>query len=138
MIHFRKLVRKIKNPRIPVTFDEETMEQLKKIAKHRGESISEVVRGLVDEGLKIQVSNDNIDLITKIVREQLQMLMDGYVERLASISAKGTIMSATSTYLTAETISRFVPLELQMEYQEAYEQARKKGVAYLKSKKKEY
>lgn len=125
-------------PRLTVTFDEDMMEQLKKISNYRGESIAEVIRSFVEEGLKVQASVDNIDLITKIVREQLQMLMDGYVERLASISAKGTIMSATSTYLTAETISRFVPLELQMEYQEAYEQARKKGVAYLKSKKKEY
>lgn len=128
----------MKSPRTYVTLTEELDKAVKATALHRGVSESQVIRECVEEQMKVQATVDNIDLITKIVREQLQMLMDGYVERLASISAKGTIMSATSTYLTAETISRFVPLELQMEYQEAYEQARKKGVAYLKSKKKEY
>ncbi|HIS62167.1 MAG TPA: hypothetical protein IAC14_07965 [Candidatus Scybalomonas excrementigallinarum] len=128
----------MKSPRTYVTLTEELDKAVKATALHRGVSESQVIRECVEEQMKVQATVDSIDLITKIVREQLQMLMDGYVERLASISAKGTIMSATSTYLTAETISRFVPLELQMEYQEAYEQARKKGVAYLKSKKKEY
>ncbi|MBS6559118.1 MAG: hypothetical protein KH355_02450 [Clostridiales bacterium] len=128
----------MKNPRVYVTLTEELDKAVKATALHKGVSSSQVIRECVEEQMKVQASKDNIDLITKIVREQLQMLMDGYVERLASISAKGTIMSATSTYLTAETISRFIPLELQMEYQEAYEQARKKGVAYLKSKNKEY
>ena len=128
----------MQSPRVYVTLTEETAKAVKATALHRGISESQVVRECVEEQMKVQVTTDNIDLITKIVREQLQMLMDGYVERLASIAAKGAIMSATSTYLTAETISRFVPLELQTEYQVAYEQARKKGVAYLKSKKKEY
>ena len=125
----------MKSPRTYVTLTEELDQAIKATALKKGISESQVIRECVEEQMKVQASLDNIDLITKIVREQLQMLMDGYVERLASISAKGTIMSATSTYLTAETLSRFVPLELQMEYQEAYEKARKKGIAYLKSKK---
>lgn len=125
----------MKSPRTYVTLTEELDQAIKATALKKGISESQVIRECVEEQMKVQASLDNIDLITKIVREQLEMLMSGYMERLASISAKGTIMSATSTYLTAETISRFVPLELQMEYQEAYEKARKKGIAYLKSKK---
>lgn len=40
-------------------------------------------------------------------------------------------MSASATYLTAETIARFLPLELQEDYLEVYEKARKKAIAYI-------
>lgn len=127
----------MRSPRTYVTLNEELDKAVKATALHRGISESQVIRECVEEQMKVQASIDNIDLITKIVREQLQMLMDGYIERLASISSKGAIMSATSTYLTAETISRLLPLDLQTEYQTAYEQARKKGIAYIKSKRTE-
>lgn len=117
--------------RIKVTFGETTLTEIERIAKTTGKAKSEIVRDFAEAGMKLQMSEERLDFITQIIRQQLEMLMDGYVERLAALSAKGAIMSATATYLTAETISKFVPLSEQEEFRMVYEKARKKAIAYI-------
>lgn len=124
----------MKSPRIPVSFDKMTMDNLKKIAEKRNISISALIREYVEQGMQAQVGADNIDLITKIIREQLQIILNPAVERICSLSAKTGVMAASSTFLTAETINKFVPESQQEEVKIVYEAARKKGIAYMKSK----
>lgn len=83
---------------------------------------------------KIEVAADNIDLVTKIIDERLRAILKPHVERLASISVKGAIMSATSTFLNAQALADFVPVEKRRDLVETYEKARFKGVAYVKGK----
>ncbi|MDO5572302.1 MAG: hypothetical protein Q4F97_12690 [Bacteroidales bacterium] len=119
--------------RINVTFDEVTYNTIQLIADRNNISMSELVRDYAYQGLKAQVGIDNIDLITKIIREQLSAILNPSVERICALSAKTGVMAATSTYLNAESISRFVPDELQEEYTITYEKARKKAIAYIKT-----
>lgn len=120
--------------RINVTFDEDTYNTIKVIAERNNTSMSDVVREYTYQGLKAQVGADNIDLITKIIREQLQAILKPSVERICSISAKAGVMSAAATFLNAEAINKFVPVEQQEEVRDVYETARKKGIAYMQSK----
>lgn len=120
--------------RITVTLDEEMYAQLKNIADKNHISLSEAVRRYVQTGLNGSLSEANIDYICKIVREQLRVVMQPSIERLASLSAKTCIQASAAAYLTAETIARFVPEELQEDVQLVYEEARKKGVRYTKTK----
>ena len=120
--------------RVTVTFDSDTYIQVKNIADKNHISISEAVRRYVQAGLNGSLSKSNIDYISKIVREQLRVVMQPSIERLAALSAKTCIQASAAAYLTAETIARFVPDELQEDVQLVYEEARKKGVRYTKTK----
>ena len=122
------------NPRITVTFDDETYEQLKNIADKNHCSISEVVRKYTTNGLNGSLSESNIDYVSAIIREQLRVVMQPLSDRLTSMTAKTCIQASTAAYLTAETIARFVPDEYQEDLIQVYEKARKKGVQYLKQK----
>ena len=117
-----------------ITFSDEQTEIIEKISRREGKAFADIVRGLCDEAIKIQVSKDNIDLVTDIIEERLRAILKPQVERLASISAKGAIMSATSTFLNAQALADFVPPEKRRDLVETYEKARLKGVAYVKGR----
>ncbi|MDY4251006.1 MULTISPECIES: hypothetical protein [unclassified Clostridium] len=120
--------------RISITFTDEQAEVIEKISKREGRSFADTVRSLCDEAIKLQASNDNIDLITGIIDERLSAILKPHVERLASLSAKGAIMSATSTFLNAQALSDFVPKERRKDFVESYEKAKLKGIAYVKNR----
>lgn len=120
--------------RVTISFTDEQAEMIEKISKREEKSFADVVRGLCDEALKLQVTNENIDIITEIIDERLRAILKPNIERLASISAKGAIMSATSTFLNAQALADFVPPNKQKDLLEVYEKARLKGVAYVKGK----
>ena len=120
--------------RISITFTDEQAEVIEKISKREGRSFADTVRSLCDEAIKLQVSNDNIDLIAEIIDERLRAILKPQVERLASLSAKGAIMSATSTFLNAQALSDFVPKERRKDFVEVYEKAKLKGIAYVKNR----
>lgn len=125
---------KKKLPRINVQFNDDSYEQIKLLAHMEGKSMSEVVRTWTEERLNGEINVKNIALITDIIREQLNAVLQPGIERLAALSAKTCIQSSAAAYLTAETISRFLEDYEQEEFSEIYEKARKKGVAYTKNK----
>lgn len=116
-----------------VRFTSKQIEDINRFAEIKGYNFSEAVRELCDKSLQIQVSNDNIDLVAEIIEERLQLILKPQVERLAAISAKGAIMSATSSYLNAQAIVDFIPKERRREFFDVYEKARLKGIAYVKN-----
>ena len=120
--------------RISITFTDEQAEVIEKISKREGRSFADTVRSLCDEAIKLQVSNDNIDLVVEIIEERLRSILKPQVERLASLSAKGAIMSATSTFLNAQALSDFVPKERRKDFVESYEKAKLKGIACVKKR----
>lgn len=120
--------------RITVTLDHDTYNQLKNIADKNHISIAEAMRRYIEAGLNGNLTESNINYISTIIREQLRIVMQPSVERLAALSAKTCIQASTAAYLTAETIARFVPEELQEDVKSVYEDARKKGVHYMKNK----
>lgn len=120
--------------RINVTFEVSDYEQIRNLAHKEGRTMSEIVREAAIDNLTVRINAENIDMITHIIREQLRDILKPDIERLAALSAKTCVQSSTATYLTAETISKFVPLQEQEEFRECYEKARKKGVEYTRRK----
>lgn len=118
--------------RINVKFTKEDYDTIAGIAAKRGVSMSEVVREWTIQGINGTLTENNMEFIVPIIRKQLQDILSLQVERLAALSAKTCIQAGTSAYLTAEVISRFLPEAKQIDYQDAYDQARKKAVEYLK------
>ena len=121
-----------------ITFSDGQTEIIGKITKIEGKAFADIVRGLCDEAIKIQVSNENIDLVTDIIEQRLRAILKPQIERLASISAKGAIMSPTSTFLNAQALADFVPVERRRDLVETYEKARLKGVEYVRGRTNDY
>ncbi len=118
-----------------IRFTEDDIKKITGYAEAKGiKNFSEAVRTLCERGLQLEVSSDNINIITEIIDERLRAILKPNIERLASISAKGAIMSATSTFLNAQALADFVPPNKQKDLLEVYEKARLKGVAYVKGK----
>jgi len=117
-----------------VTFEVSDYEQIRNLAHKEGRTMSEIVREAAIDNLTVRINAENIDMITHIIREQLRDILKPDIERLAALSAKTCVQSSTAAYLTAETISKFVPLQEQEEFRECYEKARKKGVEYTRRK----
>lgn len=120
--------------RISITFTDEQVEMIERIARKENKSFADTVRFLCDESLKLTANADSIDMITEIIDERLRAILKPNIERLASISAKGAIMSAASTFLNAQALSDLVPPNKQKDLLEVYEKARLKGVAYVKGR----
>lgn len=120
--------------RINVTFEVSDYEQIRNLAHKEGRTMSEIVREAAIDNLTVRINAENIDMITHIIREQLRDILKPDIERLAALSAKTCVQSSAAAYLTAETISKFVPLQEQEEFRECYEKARKKGVEYTRRK----
>ena len=91
-------------------------------------------RDYIIQGLNGNLTQDNLEFIAPIIREQLRSVLAPFVERLAKLTSKTCVQAGTAAYLSAEAILRFVPSELQLDVEEAYEAARKKAVRYLQGK----
>ena len=113
-------------------------ETIEAIANKNGESISEVVRKLIDQALSERVVEQNTDLMTKIIRQQLEATLKPHVERICAISSKGGHMAAASAFLNTQALMDLVPVERKKDARQMYENARKKAVAYMKTKTDEF
>lgn len=120
--------------RVNVTFTEDEYKHIEKVGKKRGITASEYVREMYYEGKKNYALEESIDSVVEIIDERLRAILKPQIERLASISAKGAIMSSTSTFLNAQALADLVPPNKQKDLLEVYEKARLKGVAYVKGR----
>lgn len=119
---------------VKVTFNDDEGKHIEEVCKKRGITKSEYVREMYFEGKKIYSANENLEFIIELLDQRLGEILKPNVERLAAISVKGAIMSASSTFLNAQALQDLVPKDKKMLVKEAYERARLKGIEYVKSK----
>lgn len=120
--------------RINVTFTIDTYNQIKLVADKRGISMSELVREWSMEGLNGTLTENNLDVLAPIIRDQLRNILEPAVDRLATLSAKTCVQAGAAAYLSAEAILKFVPEEEKEEVVKSYESARKKAVLYMRGR----
>ena len=123
-----------KLPRIYVTLTPTVYKQVKELAKKNHSSASDVLRDLVEKGLDLEVTQENLNFMSSFLREQLNDTMKPYLERMISLQSKTCIQAGTAAYLSAEAIRKFVPQAEQMAVMDSYEAARKKAIEYTRRK----
>ncbi len=121
-----------KRPRIYVTLTPEVYRQIKSLAKKNHSNNSDVARELIEKGLDLEVTQQNLDYMSIFLREQLTDVLRPFMDRMISLQSKTCIQAGAAAYLSAESIRRFVPPAEQMEVVEAYEAARKKAIEYTR------
>lgn len=120
--------------RINVTFDIDTYEKIKAFAHKQGRDMSDVVREWTMQGLNGKLSQDNMDVLAPIIREQIRGVVEPMMERQIALTAKTCVQAGTAAYLCADAILKFVPPVQREEVADSYEVARKKSIQYLKGK----
>lgn len=127
--------KRVKNVNTQFWVSPETDETVRRIAEAEGRSMSAVYRDLVEKGLVAGGYRSGGQDLTAMVQTAVQEALRPQVERLASISAKGTQISAAAFFLAAYNGRQAVPDYLKEEYEETAAQARKLGIEYLKLSK---
>lgn len=117
---------------LQVLFTVEEFENLQRYAAKSNKSMSEVAREFVSQGLTGNLTQDNVDFLTPLIREQLKSVLTPMLERVSSLQAKACIQAGAAAYLSAEALASFVPISQQKDFLEAYEAARKKAVQYMR------
>lgn len=128
----RKRKISVNRKRINMTVDLDSYEEMQKLAAMKNITVPDLIRDFISKGLTVNYEIENLDFITHIIREQLSAILNPSVDRLAALSSKACVQSATAAFLNAEVINKFVPDEQQEDYFEVYEKARKKGVEYTR------
>lgn len=124
--------------RFSLCVDDETYEILNNICNSQDKSLAEVSRELIKRGLASQWIDENKDMISVIVREELRAVLKPNIERLAKISSKAGHMSAAATFLNVQALQDLVPKERQRAIRPMYEKARKMAVDYMKNKTEDW
>lgn len=123
---------RIKNRIIQFWATPEMDAAVRKIAQAEGRSNSSVCREMVEKGLVAAGYRNGSQDVSKMVREAVKEEMKPYVERLATISAKGTQISAAAFFLAAYQAEQATPEYARDEFREIAAQARKLGIEFLK------
>lgn len=118
---------------LTIILTNEEYESIKNLAAKSHTSMNEIGRKFLKQGLDGRVTEDNIDFLTPIIREQIKSVMAPMFERLASLNAKTCIQAGAAAYLSAEALSSFVPDKYQRSFVEAYDAARQKSIKYMSS-----
>lgn len=124
--------------RYSLSLDDETYEKVENIVKKTGKSRAEVSRELIIKGLASEWVEESSDLIADIIRQQMEIVIKPHIERLASLSSKSGMMSATSTFLNVQALMDLVPTEKRKDVRPMYEKARKMSVEYMRNKTDNY
>jgi|GEM_PF-2135618 len=105
---------------------------LKCQADKRGESVAEVCRRILRNGVQKEILNDGVDVVTQMVREAVYSQLKPLEDRLAKLLAKNAINSGTGMYLNYFVIKEALGDRLPIPPKEIREDARKKAVAELR------
>lgn len=117
-----------------IRLDKTTYNQLNNIAQSCNKPLANVIREVIKKGLASEWVDENVNLITHIVKQQVDAVMKPHVERLAKLSSKSGHMSATSAFLNVQALMDLVPDEKRKNVLEMYENARKKSAEYMRTK----
>ena len=125
------MVRNKKFPKeVRVGVDEDLHNKLTALAKSRGESITDIVRPLLEQLVDEKAAQDGIDIVNDAVRKAVNSAMKPIENRLAAMTAKATIASATTMYTNHRLMESNGKDPQQI--RAIHEESRKKAVSYLK------
>jgi len=114
--------------RITIRVDDTTYQLLETLASKRGEPLSVVARRILDNNLQSEVALDAQDVLISTVRKAVALELRQTENRLASLSAKAAITSASTENLAAYIIQKMNEPNVQG----VKDACRKRGVAYIK------
>lgn len=121
-----------------IRLDQDTYNKLNRISESRNEPLANVIRETIKKGLASDFVDESQDLIARIIRQQLEVVIKPHIERLAALSSKSGHMSATAAFLNVQSLMDLVPKENRKNVKQMYDNARKKAVEYMRSRAEDW
>lgn len=109
-------------------------EALKKYAASKHLSMADIVRAFIQKGMSIESYTQEIDFITAIIRQEINIAIGGLSNRLAGLASKDLIMSAAAYYSTIAIIADLIDTNRYTTFREIEKKARRLAVEYTKMK----
>lgn len=119
---------------ITVILTEDEYNQLKALSAKTHKSMSATARDFIIRGLNGEVTENNIEFLAPIIREQTKNVIEPMMERMISLAAKTCMQASIAAYLSADAILKFVPPAQRTSVEESYAAARKQAIVFTKSK----
>ncbi|MGK9250231.1 hypothetical protein [Paenibacillus humicus] len=123
-----------KTVQITVKLPKKQYEAIKKYAASKHLSMADVVRAFVQKGMSIESYTQEIDFITAIIRQEINIAIGGLSNRLAGLASKDLIMSAAAYYSTIAIIADLIDANRYTTFREIEKKARQLAVEYTKMK----
>ena len=94
--------------------------------------MSELIRSYVKEGLKINSNKEEIDFIRLQIREELNSVMSGYMNRIIKLLVRIGIMTVSMCFFTSKLLYVLVArYKDKVDYDTLFNDSKKKAAAYL-------
>lgn len=126
-----------------IDFPKETFEKLEMLAIKRNQNISEVIRQLVNKGLNLESSREDIDFIADIIRtelnsiyrlEDIKEILDKQTNRLAKILMKIGKINTGQLFLLINMFLKIIDESDEDKFDEILEKSMRNGVNYMQKK----
>ena len=128
---------KPKTQKRSVVFSTETLEQIEKLAIKKNVFASDIIREFVDKGLAVNGYEENLDTITAIIHQEIEMSIKALANRLAGMINRITIISAAGYYANIATVSDLIDKDRYSSFEKIEKFARKRALAYANMKSSE-
>lgn len=123
----------MQNYRRSVYLDEKTYEVIDSLAAKKHIKPAALMRELIEKGLSIEKTKDDMDFIRMQIRKELQDVMEPYMNRIIKLEVKIGTMSVLSAMAGARMLSK-VNFKSGLTYHEVLEDVKKEAAAYLRVK----
>lgn len=114
-----------------IGIEEDLHAKLSALAERRGETMADLVRPLVHQLVDEKAAEDGLDVVNDAIRKAIASSMKPIENRIAAMSAKATIASATTMYTNHHVLASQGKDAQQI--RTIHEESRKKAVSYLKA-----
>lgn len=81
--------------------------QLCKIASKENVAISKLIRNYIKDGVNVKVASEDADRLADIIQQQLEMTLDGYMNRLIAMLSKNIKSSEAGKQATYNLLREF-------------------------------
>lgn len=81
--------------------------QLCKIASKENVAISKLIRNYIKDGINVKVASEDADRLADIIQEQLEMTIDGYMNRIIAMLSKNIKSSEAGKQATYNLLREF-------------------------------
>lgn len=123
----------MQNYRRSVYLDEETYKSIDALAAKQHIKPAVLMRQLIEKGLSLEKTKDDVDFIRKQIREELDDVMLSYMERLIKLQVKTGTMSVAAAMASTRLLSK-VQMASGLTYHEMLEDIKKDAAGYIQVK----
>ena len=108
----------------------DTVDSLNLLAAKNHSDMSKEIRRFIDKGLSIESYEDNLELISGVIEQELSVQIKKLGNRLAGLINRLTIISAAGYYTNITIMSELIDRDLYSSFEKIESAARKRALKY--------